>query len=68
MTELISKKLLKAVAIWSLIPSYLAAGGGIGYGLDAWFGTFPLFMGLLMFVGFGLAVRDMLRLKKELFR
>jgi F0F1-type ATP synthase assembly protein I len=68
MRDLISKKLLKAVAVWSLIPSYLAAGGAIGYGLDRWLGTFPYFTGLGLLVAFGLAVRDMLRLKREMFR
>jgi hypothetical protein len=68
MRDLISKKLLKAVAVWSLIPSYLAAGGAIGYGLDRWFRSFPYLTGLGLLVAFGLAVRDMLRLKKELFR
>ena len=67
MSDLISKKLFKAIAIWSIIPTYLAAGGGIGYGLDRWFTTFPLFTGLVLFIAFGLAVRDMHRLKKELF-
>ena len=62
---LISTKLLKIVAIWSIIPSYLAAGGAIGYGLDKWLTTFPYLTGAGILVAFSLAVRDMMRLKKE---
>jgi hypothetical protein len=65
MQSLISTKLLKIVAIWSLIPSYIAAGGAIGYGLDKWLNTFPYITGAGILVAFSLAVRDMMRLKKE---
>lgn len=65
MKDLISTKLLKIVAIWSLIPSYSVAGGAIGYGLDKWLTTFPYFTGAGILVAFSLAVRDMMRLKKE---
>jgi F0F1-type ATP synthase assembly protein I len=65
MKGLISTKLLKIVAIWSLIPSYLVAGGAIGYVLDKWFTTFPLLTGAGILVAFSFAVHDMLRLKKE---
>jgi len=65
MKSLLSTKLLKIVAIWSLIPSYIAAGGAIGYGLDKWFTTFPFITGAGILVAFSLAVRDMMRLKKQ---
>jgi hypothetical protein len=65
MQGLISTRLLKIVAIWSLIPSYIAAGGAIGYGLDKWLNTFPYITGAGILVAFSLAVRDMMRLKKE---
>jgi hypothetical protein len=65
MKDLISTKLLKIVAIWSLIPSYIVAGGAIGYGLDKWLSTFPYLTGAGILVAFGFAVRDMMRLKKE---
>jgi hypothetical protein len=65
MQSLISTRLLKIVAIWSLIPSYIAAGGAIGYGLDKWLNTFPYITGAGILVAFSLAVRDMMRLKKE---
>jgi len=65
MKGLISTKLLKIVAIWSLIPSYIAAGGAIGYGLDKWLATFPYITAAGILVAFSLAVRDMMRLKKE---
>lgn len=65
---MISPEFLKLLAIWSLIPTYLLAGGGIGYGLDRWLHTFPLFTGLGLVVAFGFAIRDMLRLRDEVFR
>jgi F0F1-type ATP synthase assembly protein I len=65
MKDLISPKLLKIIAIWSLIPSYMMAGGAIGYGLDKWFNTFPLLTGVCLLVAFSLAIHDMMRLKKE---
>ena len=65
MKGLLSTKLLKIVAIWSLIPSYIAAGGAIGYGLDKWLATFPYLTGAGILVAFSLAVHDMMRLKKE---
>lgn len=58
---------LKLVAIWSLIPSYSLAGGVVGYGLDRWLHTFPLFTGAGIIVGFGFAIRDMLHLRDEIF-
>jgi F0F1-type ATP synthase assembly protein I len=48
-----------------MIPSYIAAGGAMGYGLDKWLNTFPYFTGAGILVAFSLAVRDMMRLKKE---
>ena len=65
MKGLISTKLLKIVAVWSLIPSYIAGGGAIGFGLDKWLTTFPYLTGAGILVAFSLAVRDMMRLKKE---
>ena len=65
MKGLISKELLKIVAIWSMIPSYVAAGGAIGYGLDKWLATFPYCTGAGVLVAFSLAIRDMMRLKRE---
>jgi F0F1-type ATP synthase assembly protein I len=62
---LIPSKLLRIVAIWSLIPSYIVAGGAIGFGLDRWFNTFPFITCIGILVAFSFAVHDMLRLKKE---
>jgi hypothetical protein len=64
---MISKGFLKLVAVWSLIPTYSLAGGLIGYGLDRWLHTFPVFTGSGIVVAFGLAIRDMLRLRDEIF-
>ncbi len=65
---MISMGFLKLVAVWSLIPTYTIAGGFIGYGLDRWLGTFPLLTGAGILVAFGLAIRDMLKLRDEIFR
>lgn len=59
--------LLKLIAVWSLIPTYSLAGGLIGYGLDRWFHAFPVFTGAGLVIAFGLAIRDMLKLRDETF-
>jgi len=54
--------------IWQLMFSHLVgapAGGGIlGWGLDSLFGTFPLFFLLMLFLGFGVGVVNILRISK----
>lgn len=65
---LIPPEFLRAIAIWSLIPSYLIAGGLIGYGLDRYFYTFPYITSGGLLLALGLAVRDVLRLKEMMFR
>ncbi len=57
---------LRVIAVWSLIPTYMLAAGAIGYGLDRWLHTFPYLLLVCLLVGFGLAIRDMLKLTKEL--
>jgi len=44
----------------------LLVGFGIGYGLDAVFGTLPLFLVLFTLLGFAAGVRVMMRSAKEL--
>ena len=39
-------------------------GGLIGWGLDSWFGTFPVFFLLMLFFGFGVGVRNVMRISK----
>ena len=39
-------------------------GGLIGWGLDSWFGTFPLWFLLMLFFGFGVGVRNVMRISK----
>ena len=39
-------------------------GGLIGWGLDSLFGTFPLLFLLMLFFGFGVGVRNVMRLSK----
>ncbi len=58
---------LRLIAVWSLIPTYTLAGGLIGYALDHWLHTFPIITGAGIVVAFGLAVRDMLKLRDEVF-
>lgn len=58
---------LKLIAIWSLIPTYSIGGGLIGYGLDRWLHTFPAFTGAGLVVALGLAIRDMMKLRDEVF-
>lgn len=56
---------MKAIGIaWTLpfelvVPMF--AGGGIGYLLDRWLHTAPLFMLVLGFLGFGVGIRNMLK-------
>jgi len=58
---------LKLLTIWSLIPTYSLAGGLIGYGLDRWLHLFPILTGCGIAIGFAFAIRDMLRLRDEVF-
>jgi ATP synthase protein I len=44
----------------------LLLGFGIGYGMDALFGTIPIFTVLFIFAGFAAGVRVMLRTAQEL--
>ena len=39
-------------------------GGLIGWGLDSLFGTFPVLFLLMLFFGFGVGVRNVMRLSK----
>ncbi|QNM83527.1 AtpZ/AtpI family protein [Sphingomonas sabuli] len=54
--------------IWQRMFSHLVgapAGGGIfGWGLDTLFGTFPLFFLLMLFLGFGVGVVNIMRISK----
>lgn len=61
--ELIPKEFLKIIAVWSLIPSYIVAGGLIGYVIDKWLKIFPYGTGAGILLALALAVRDMLRLR-----
>jgi len=54
--------------IWQQMFSHLvgapAGGGIIGWGLDSVFGTFPTFFLLMLFVGFGVGVVNVMRISK----
>jgi hypothetical protein len=64
--EMIPREFLRLIAVWSLIPSYLVAGGLIGYLVDRWLNLFPYITGLGLLVALAFAVRDMLRLRDEM--
>ncbi|CAN5133440.1 MAG: AtpZ/AtpI family protein [Pseudomonadota bacterium] len=40
------------------------AGGFLGWLIDKWFGTLPIFMLLFLFVGFGVGIRNVIRISK----
>jgi len=61
--ELIPREFLKVIAVWSLVPGYLLAGGFMGYAADTWLHTFPFLTGAGLILALVLAVRDMLRLR-----
>ena len=54
--------------VWQLMFSHLigapAGGGIVGWGLDSLFGTFPLLFLLMLFLGFGVGVVNVLRISK----
>jgi ATP synthase protein I len=54
--------------IWQLMFSHLigapAGGGIIGWGLDTLFGTLPIFFLLMLFLGFGVGVVNVMRISK----
>lgn len=54
--------------IWQQMFGHLvgapAGGGIIGWGLDSLFGTFPTLFLLMLFVGFGVGVVNVLRVSK----
>ncbi|MCE5190169.1 MAG: AtpZ/AtpI family protein [Actinomycetia bacterium] len=64
--ELIPREFLRVIAVWSLIPSYLLAGGLIGYALDRWLKVFPYITAVGLLIALVFAVRDMLRLHRSL--
>ncbi len=63
--DLIPREYLRVIAVWSLIPAYLAAGGLIGWAADSALGSFPFGIGVGLIVSLVVAVRDMLRLRDE---
>ena len=61
---------MKAIGLATALPFDLVvpmvAGGGIGYLIDRWLHTAPLFMLVLGFAGFGLGVRNVVsRLSRQ---
>jgi F0F1-type ATP synthase assembly protein I len=61
---------MKAIGVAVSLPfdmmMPMLVGGGVGYLIDRWLHTTPLFMLLLGFLGFGLGIRNVLaRLSRE---
>jgi hypothetical protein len=63
--DLIPREFVRALAVWSLIPSYMLAGGLLGYLADRLVGVFPYITGAGLLAALVMAVRDMLRLRDE---
>ncbi|NTU71874.1 MAG: hypothetical protein HGB10_08675 [Coriobacteriia bacterium] len=61
--DLIPREFLRVIAVWSLVPAYLAAGAFFGWLADKAFGTFPFGIGIGLLIALVAAVRDMLRLR-----
>jgi len=62
---LIPREFLKVIAVWSLIPAYLAAGALLGWLVDTGIHSFPYGIGVGLLLALVLAVRDMLRLRDD---
>jgi ATP synthase protein I len=56
------------IQIWQRMFSHLigapAGGGIVGWGLDSLFGTFPWLLLLMLFLGFGVGVVNVMRLSR----
>jgi F0F1-type ATP synthase assembly protein I len=64
--EMIPREFLRVIAIWSLVPSYLVAGGLIGFLIDRMMGWFPYVTCVGLLVALVMSVRDMYRLHDEM--
>jgi ATP synthase protein I len=59
----------QGAAAWRMVTELvigMALGFGAGYGLDALFGTLPIFLVLLTLLGFAAGVRVMMRTAQEI--
>jgi len=63
---MIPREFLRVIAVWSLVPSYLLAGGFFGYLVDRWLSIFPYITGVGLLIALAMAVRDMYRLRDEM--
>jgi hypothetical protein len=64
--DMIPREFLRVIAIYSLIPSYAAAGALIGYLADRFLGWFPYLTGAGLLIALIMAVRDVFRLRDEM--
>jgi hypothetical protein len=64
--DLVPREFLRAIAVWSLIPAYLLAGGFLGWLVDSWFHSSPYGVGAGLIIALAFAVKDMLRLRDEM--
>ena len=63
--SLVSPEFLRIIGVWSIIPTYLIAGGLLGWLFDHFVGTFPFGIAVGLLAALAFAVRDSLRLRKE---
>jgi F0F1-type ATP synthase assembly protein I len=61
--DMIPREYLRVIAVWSIIPAYIAAGAFLGWLADLALHTSPYGVGVGLLVGLIMAVRDMLRLR-----
>ena len=64
-SSLISPEFVRIIGVWSVIPTYLIAGGLLGWAFDYFFHTFPFGIAIGLLAALAFAVRDSLRLRKE---
>jgi len=61
--DLIPREFLRVIAVWSIVPAYMAAGAFLGWLGDMWLHTSPYGVGVGLLIALVMAVRDMLRLR-----
>ena len=61
--DLIPREFMHVIAVWSIIPAYLAAFAFLGWLADLWLHTSPYGVGIGLVIGLVFGVRDVLRLR-----
>ena len=66
--DLFSPEFLRIIGMWSVIPTYLIAGGLLGWLADYILHTFPFGIAVGLLAALALSVRDSMRLRNEFHR